>query len=329
MAAGILKAKKPNGIVKSGHQDKSPVPEKSTAVPSSPKPQSPQPNGLEKRHTETIPNDSEAPVVNGVSAEQPLQPSEPPDQAVSSRTQKEPLSSTQELPNSTSVAPEAPMIANPKSNPEPVAKSSQENPTETPTTGNFNNADFESMFTDTNMADPSSEIDFDLSFTNDQSMGGAATDLLNDSTSQNTGANNDSATDGSGQNNNTTSNDEDINSLLPGLENFVNSDDFSLTNSSTTNTNNNNSSNQNLGAGGENVNKNYSINTEVNHDASNNGNDNGNIASTETAPLESSFDDLFGLSSYLNGTGEDELGGTDEIGEVAEFNEDWFKMNGM
>ena len=39
------------------------------------------------------------------------------------------------------------------------------------------------------------------------------------------------------------------------------------------------------------------------------------------APLESSFEDLFGIDSYMNGTGDDELGG--------DFDEDWFKADGI
>lgn len=88
-----------------------------------------------------------------------------------------------------------------------------EQPTETPTTANLRESDFETMFDDTE-AIRTQELDFGLDFT-------AGAHDLNDTSFENGPLQNEDLT-----NLNTASN-EDINTLLPGLENYVNaSDDF-------------------------------------------------------------------------------------------------------
>lgn len=88
-----------------------------------------------------------------------------------------------------------------------------EQPTETPTTANPRESDFETMFDDTE-AIRTQELDFGLDFT-------TGPHDLNDTSFENGPTQNEDVI-----NLNTASN-EDINTLLPGLENYVNaSDDF-------------------------------------------------------------------------------------------------------
>ena len=89
-------------------------------------------------------------------------------------------------------------------------------PLETPTTANIRDAAFESMFNDTELAGTQDTLDFDLDFPTDANID---EDLLTDNPF---GAMDSSTADLSNLQN--TSN-EDINTLLPGLENYVNAGD--------------------------------------------------------------------------------------------------------
>ena len=171
-----------------------------------------------------------------------------------------------------------------------------EQPNETPTTGNLRDAHFESMFNDDGMVDANDDIDFDLAFPNDTNGAG---DLLNDSAFQNINVDN---VDGT---NNTTSN-EDINTLLPGLENYVSDgNDFSMVELPT-------SAN---GFPGD-------VNAISAPTATSSA-----PAPADPAPIDSSFDDIFNFGNF--GNADDELGDTGDMNEVGDFDDDWFKTEGM
>ena len=92
---------------------------------------------------------------------------------------------------------------------------------ETPTTANLRDTDFETMFNDTEIAGGDESMNFDLGFSTDTNMN---QEIMNSSSFQNITMSNDNLKNFS----NTTSN-EDMNTLLPGLETFVNAgDDFSI-----------------------------------------------------------------------------------------------------
>ncbi len=110
------------------------------------------------------------------------------------------------------------------------------------------------------------------------------------------------------QQNPTTTANEDLTALLPGLENYVNgSNDFSsLTN-----------------LGGDLFTSSQGNNVTIPTSLSAAGDVSAAQLAppAQQAPIESSFEDMFGLDSYMNGTGDDELGG--------DFDEDWFKSEGI
>ena len=103
---------------------------------------------------------------------------------------------------------------------------------------------------------------------------------------------------------------EDINSLLPGLESFVDAPGDNSTN----NASNNDATASALDSG-----------------IANAGNGQNRLQAAPDNSLDhSSFDDLFG-STDLNLDGQDQAAngldlGTDFTGEFDEFNDDWFKM---
>lgn len=164
-------------------------------------------------------------------------------------------------------------------------------PPESPTVPDFEDVNFESMFTDSGTAGDNDQMDLDLGFNNDANT---AQDFLNDSAFDSMTMSNDDA-----KNLNTTSN-EDLNTLLPGLENYVNAgDDFSL-------------------AG---IQQSNSIALP---------NPTGGIGTTgpaattapmEQAPIESNFDDFFASGNYLDGGGDDDMGGDGAFGD---FDDSWF-----
>ena len=161
----------------------------------------------------------------------------------------------------------------------------------TPPATDFQDITFESMFDDNGTTGDNDQMDFDLGFTNDTNID---EDFLNDSAFENITMNNDAVKDL-----NTTSN-EDINTLLPGLENYVNAgDDFSLTDIAASNpavlphaTNLSRPTDQTAAA-----------------------------SATEQAPIESNFDDFFASGNYMDGAGDDDMG---EDGGFGDFDDSWF-----
>ena len=176
---------------------------------------------------------------------------------------------------------------------------------------NLSNADFESMFEDSELPVANHEIDFDLAFPSDNARDSPG--LMDASAFESLPMAN---TEGMGNANIETA-DEDLTALLPGLENYVNdSNDFQLPEMPGSNLFDSNS--------------NRSSKPDDNPPVMGKGEGNRQDAPTSNPPMiESNFDDLFGLDSYMNGTGDDELGGTGNMGEVGDFDEDWFKTDGM
>lgn len=187
-------------------------------------------------------------------------------------------------------------------------------PSETPQTGNFD--EFESMFNDADFTTGDASISFeDMDFSTDN-LNLDSTDNLNlDSLGG------DAFPDISMTNTDIASvvptSSEDINSLLPGLDNFVN-------------------------AGADTAGTNTASAPPVplpGISQATAASDAALIATTTQAPIEeglgdSSFDDLFnsadlGVTNGTDmgtGTGEDLVLG-DDFGEIEAFNEDWFKMD--
>ncbi|KAL8685506.1 MAG: hypothetical protein Q9224_005788 [Gallowayella concinna] len=190
---------------------------------------------------------------------------------------------------------------------------------------NFSNADFESMFDDPDLPGSNDEIDFDMTFSTDNVND--PTDLLDASAFENIPMGN---PDNVGtQNNNNTTASEDLTTLLPGLENYVtdSNTEFQLPDiMSGSNLLGDNNSIPILPIPNSNSN-----NPAIPNTGDGDGDGDGQPTQTITnAPIiESSFDDMFGIDSYMNGTGDDELGGTGSMGEVGDFDEEWFKTAGM
>lgn len=173
----------------------------------------------------------------------------------------------------------------------PVADaSSQEPPSHTQEA-----APFESMFNDIEQPTNASSLDFDLGFSNSQ-------DLLNDPVFDNIDLGN---TEEAAALNATSA--EDINTLLPGLENYVNDGgDFSMIDFPT-------NTMPQLTVATTNA------PTESTIVGANNTGGTGQAA--EMAPMESNFDDLFGSGDWA---GDGDMGD----GAMVDFDEDWFKTDG-
>ena len=173
-----------------------------------------------------------------------------------------------------------------------IGTSNAGGPLETPTTANLRDAQFESMFNDTELTGGTDSMDFlDFSAEGDMSQ-----DLMNDNPFDAMAA----GTDGF-SNLNTASN-EDINTLLPGLDSYVNaSDNFMM----------------DIPTAGANISTNQANEVPKNV-----------AGSVGTAPIESSFEDMFdfGTAELEMGGADGEMGGDDNasIGDFGEF-ENWFK----
>jgi len=156
-------------------------------------------------------------------------------------------------------------------------------------------APFESMFNDVEQSTNINSLDFDLGFSTSQ-------DLLNDPVFDNIDlSNTEEAT------NLTATSAEDINTLLPGLENYVNDGgDFSMIDFPPTTM-------PELTAATTNA------PTESTTAGANNTGSAGQAA--EMAPMESNFDDLFGSGDWA---GDGDMGD----GAMVDFDEDWFKTEG-
>ncbi|MCJ1354724.1 MAG: hypothetical protein MMC33_004713 [Icmadophila ericetorum] len=154
---------------------------------------------------------------------------------------------------------------------------------------------FESMFTDADMTGGGSEINFDLEFPMNENMGQGPLNTTNPFVDLTSHPENFS-------NQNTTSN-EDINKLLPGLENYITAgDDFGLSNLP-------------------------DINTVIPGNTATQTTDAGNTAiTTQDTMMDSSFDDMF------YGTGDLDFGGSDNgmgFGDFPDFGgDDFFKSDG-
>lgn len=156
--------------------------------------------------------------------------------------------------------------------------------------------DFESMFNDTDLTGGDNAMDFGLDFSSDTNLN---QDVLNDSAFANIEMSNaDMSNLGA-----TTS--EDINTLLPGLENYVNAGtDF----------------------------PNIPIPSESTLPATSQVASAGTLGAATQNPAppvaaDSSLDDIFGSGDFsMGGTGDDGLGdGT--FGDLEDFDEDWFKTD--
>ena len=154
--------------------------------------------------------------------------------------------------------------------------------------------DFESMFNDTDLTGGDDAMNFGLDFSSD---GNLNQDVLNDSAFANIEMSNaDMPNLGA-----TTS--EDINTLLPGLENYVNAGtDFSNINISVAPSLPETSQGASVGT--------TSAPAQV---------------SAPPVDADSSLDDLFGSGDFsIDGTGDDGMG-TGTFGDLEDFDEEWFK----
>ena len=160
--------------------------------------------------------------------------------------------------------------------------------TETPTTANLRESDFDSMFNDMEAVGGTQGLNFDLDF----SVGAEG---LNRTGSENNTVKNEDVT------NVAASTSEDINTLLPGLENFVNaSDDFSIINVATGPIMPNTTS------------------AMANHTS----------APQTLGPVqtESNFDHLFSSSNFIEDAGDYDVDGSGDINDLGDL-DDWFKSN--
>ena len=184
---------------------------------------------------------------------------------------------------------------------------------ETPVSASLQDADFDSMFNDTNLPSTTDDIDFNLAFSTDD--GAARTDLLNESAFQDISM---PAVGGDFNTNATTAN-EDITDLLPGLENYVNGgNDFTASIPDMSISEVHNNYNGIPPAAKSDPTAKNSVGDQVPSSSD------PTTTVAAKAPIESSFEDMFGIDSYMNGTGDDEMGGA---GGVGDFDEDWF--NGL
>lgn len=196
-----------------------------------------------------------------------------------------------------------------KSNPAAEAKDAVRIPSpdfdadlpDTQNTGQLSGADFDSMFAETSAPNNNHSFNFDLDFSGDANMS------LHDDPFGNLDASHDF----------TNTSAENIDSLMPGIENYVNE------------------------SSGVNVNDGYmtlempATSTALDSSLSTKHIQDGEIdfsgidAATEptliqTAPTTSNFDDLF-----FDDTGGLDMGGGDVTGEFVDFDDNWFKSDGQ
>lgn len=163
-----------------------------------------------------------------------------------------------------------------------------DHPLETPTTANLRESDFETMFNDTEAIGGADGVGFGLEF----AVG--AHDLINPGLDSGTMGNEDLASM------NATSN-EDINTLLPGLENYVNADDdLSIINSV---------------AGSTMLNSNI---TKADTTSA--------PQALKPAPAETNFDDIFSSNNFMETTEDFEMDESGDINDLEDL-DDWFKSN--
>lgn len=159
---------------------------------------------------------------------------------------------------------------------------------ETPTTANLGDAAFESMFNDTDNADGDDLMDYDFSAGTNINQ-----EILNDAAFDSIPINNGALT-----NLNSTSN-EDINSLLPGLENHLDAtNNFSTVFSTTV----------------------PESDTKPNEAAITAADPQG----FESAPTESNFDELFPSSEFADDNEDFNMNNDGNLDELADF-DNWWK----
>ena len=183
---------------------------------------------------------------------------------------------------------------------EPAVASAPQAPENPPSEAPSNTqeaAPFESMFNDLEQPSNANSLDFDLGFSTSQ-------DLLNDSVFENIDMTN---TEESANLNATSA--EDINTLLPGLESYVNDGgDFSMIELPMTTMPEVTTGPVATSAG-----------TEVATMGTSNAPGGGQ--GMDVVPTESNFDDLFGSGDWA---GDGDMGD----GAMVDFDEDWFKTDG-
>ena len=156
--------------------------------------------------------------------------------------------------------------------------------------------DFESMFNDTDLTGGDDTLNFGLDFSTD---GNLNQDVLNDNAFENIEMNNADIS------NLGAATSEDINTLLPGLENYVNAGtDFSNINIPGASTLPETSQAAPVGTTGAPA-----------------------QISVQPAVADSSLDDIFGSGDFsMDGIGDDGMGGG-TFGDLEDFDEDWFKTD--
>ena len=162
---------------------------------------------------------------------------------------------------------------------------------ETPTTANLGDSAFESMFNDTDNPDGDDMIDFDFSAGANLNQ-----QILNETAFDNVVVNNREI-----PNLDTTSN-EDINSLLPGLENHLNAANNMPTVTQAAASVPDNNANSTVAA------------------------PTSAPQGFETAPTESNFDDLFSSSEFIEGTGDFNMTTEGNLDELGDF-DDWWRSD--
>ncbi|KAL8896641.1 MAG: hypothetical protein Q9207_007616 [Kuettlingeria erythrocarpa] len=321
-AAGLLRVKSPNGVVKKSTPKSSPK-EKTTNVDQATGDQlKPKSNGGNANGITDIPMTEEPAVMDFQQS-----PSQNKEEASNDAVKTEPFS----IPASLSQDPSEPKglaislaqdppaptkaVAPVKPDPEPntaVDPPSNDQTSQPPLSATFPDAQFESMFNDTDLP-ATNDLEFDLNFTTDDPQNGA--DLLDASAFQNISLPTDTNPPNAQPNPTTTAN-EDLTALLPSLENYVNgSNDFS--------------SLTNLGGDLFTSGQGNDVTIPTSLSAAGDASAAQLAPPAQQAPIESSFEDMFGLDSYMNGTGDDDLGGAGGMGEVGDFDEDWFKSEGI
>ena len=225
-------------------------------------------------------------------------------QASEQKEDKEDIAATQKMPqdseNSAGLAITIPSESLPNGHDPPISSNNQagdgaasaEAPLQTPNTANL---DFESMFNDTDLTVADDAMNFELGFNAD---GNLNDNILNDPAFDNMAMSNQAPAELPATTN------EDINSLLPGLENYVNAgSDF--TNIAMPNT------------------------STLPADASAAGaSATSTSAPTSNPPVmaDTNFDDLFAGTFSMDGVGDNDMAG-DGSAEFQDFDDDWFKTD--
>ena len=171
-------------------------------------------------------------------------------------------------------------------------------------TTQISDVDFDSMFTDNAAPNNNESLNFDIEFSTDT---GISQDLLQDNPFGDMTANNDF----------TSTSNENIDSLMPGIENYVNahttgnvSDDFTMLDMSA-----------NSAAFDSSSSSKPVPNTEIDFTSIDAAADTGMM---EAPPVDSTFDDLF-----FDDSGDLGMGDGDISGDFGEFDDNWFKSDGQ